>query len=105
MRQLDPDIVEKLREFNQKVGHEFIRELYNLNRHLRNQLQCDKIPIHTMYQMSLFCELDHGECSDLTVDQLAVRENLNKRTAYNYKKRYYEYRQLNIRMRNAHRLK
>ena len=105
MRQLDPDIKEKLEEFNQKVGHAFVRELYNLNRFLRNQLQCDKIPIHTMYQLSLFCELDNGECSNLTVDELAAKESLNKRTAYNYKKRYYEHRQFNIKMNNTHRLK
>ncbi len=89
MREIDPDVHDALIDFIKNADHEFVRGLYNLNRFLRNKLQCDKLPVHTLYTLSLFEDLN-GDA--LTVEELAKREGLNKRTAYNIQRKYYEYR-------------
>lgn len=87
MREIDPDVKEALLEFIGETEHQFIRRLYHLNRQLRNKLQCEKLPIHTLYLLSLFEDM-HSE-NGITVEQLADREGLTKRTAYNIQKKYY----------------
>lgn len=89
MREIDPDVHEALIDFIKSADHEFVRGLYNLNRFLRNKLQCDKLPVHTLYTLSLFEDLKGAA---LSVEDLAKREGLNKRTAYNIQRKYHEYR-------------
>lgn len=87
MREIDPDVKEALLEFISETEHQIIRKLYHLNRQLRNKLQCEKLPVHTLYLLSLFVDMQSE--NGITVEQLAEREGLNKRTAYNIHKNYY----------------
>lgn len=66
-------------------SHEFIRDIYKLNKSLGRKLQRKFIPISYMYHLSLDKKFAN-EYKDKTDDEIAILEETDKSTICNFKK-------------------
>ncbi len=73
---------ELLKPLIDKYGHELVRDLYHLSHQIRTEFELTYIPISRIYRASLFRMIE-TEYSELSTGQIAKKEGLKERTAYN----------------------
>ena len=69
-------------EFIQRHGHEVIRDMYRINKFIRNRMYTNKFPIAAVYRKSLGLLIMDGEYKGLNATQLCKVEPIGKGLAH-----------------------
>ncbi len=85
----EKELIELAEEVIDKIGHENLNFLYQMNKRIRSELYLHRFPIAFIYKHSLSILFDE-EYARLQTSEIAEKEGLSYRTAHNLRIQSYD---------------